>query len=167
MGASLRARLYLRLKVRPSPQAVLAHSVTILARGPGAAPAQRCRRAPASIFVRGERRSRPPLPATGIDEPGRRFARCGRTTPSIPLPPLWPRSGRVFRPMAWPSPDRRFEGSRRHDAGQSRKLAQRVAAGMAPLFEALESPPAPARVAIGFTSRGARARRSASAGITA
>jgi hypothetical protein len=44
----------------------------------------------------------------------------------------------------------------------------RVAAGMAPLFEALESPlPSRVRVAIGFTSRGAKARRSASAGTTA
>jgi hypothetical protein len=41
-----------------------------------------------------------------------------------------------------------------------------VAAGMAPLFEALDAPlPDRVRVAIGFTSRGAKARRSASAGI--
>src|SRR3546814_1749398 len=51
--------------------------------------------------------------------------------PQIPAAPLSRRRSwaSVFRPMAWPSPDRRFEGSKDDDPRNPRKLAQCRGAG--------------------------------------
>src|SRR3546814_945242 len=101
----------------------------------------------------------PPLsPATGIDGPW--LARLGLAAPApprrFPLPPSL--AGVLGRPCSG-----RWHGHRRtgdlkgietmtHDNRES--WLNRVAAGMAPLFEALEAPlPDRVRVAIGFTSR--------------
>jgi len=63
----------------------------------------------ADARFKGERRSRPPLPRNGIRR-GRASLRCGRSTPIEFRCPLSRRRSwaSVFRPMAWPSPDRRF-----------------------------------------------------------
>ncbi|KAK0342005.1 hypothetical protein LTR94_024042 [Friedmanniomyces endolithicus] len=61
--------------------------------------------------------------------------------------------------MAWPSPDRRFEGSKDDDPRNPRKLAQCRGAGHGSAVRGAGRPlPDRLRVAIGFTSRGAKGK---------
>src|SRR3546814_843752 len=84
----------------------------------------------------GRGRSAPPLPSNGNRRAVARSAgpRCARSTPSIPAAPLPRRRSwaSVFRPMAWPSPDRRSEGNRDDDPRQPGKLAQSGGGGHGP-----------------------------------
>src|SRR3546814_7310092 len=64
-------------------------------------------------------------PATGLDGAVPRCA-AAAPPPSNPAAPLSRRRSwaSVFRPLAWPSPDRRFEGSKDDDQPNPDKLAQ-------------------------------------------
>src|SRR3546814_9138675 len=76
----------------------------------------------------------------------RRPPRSTRTDTLFPYTTLFRsrrRSGAsVFRPMAWPSPDRRFEGSKDDDPRNPRKLAQCRGAGHGSAVRGAGRPPA-------------------------
>src|SRR3546814_7886770 len=105
----------------------------------------------------GERRSRPPLPSNGNQRD-----RVGAMRPPAPLPqiPAAPLSRRLLRAnsgamAAAIAPQGDLKGVEGMEQDNRESWLNRVAAGMAPLFAALDAPlPARIRVAIGFTSSG-------------
>lgn len=129
----------------PSPQAVLAQGDDPHGGGEIAARISRhgagLRRR--VVRLRGERAFRPPLPSNGNRRPCLAALRPHHPVDSR-FPPLLPAFlGVRVRPMAWPSPVRRFEGSRNDDAGQPGKLAQSGGRGHGPAVRGAGRPPAP------------------------